>query len=205
MRDRLSELRNTAFKGVDNVNDEEDEDFGQCRCCVASGDLSHAPTLAPVTSGRRLQEAPQGTFEPGVQPFDCEAYGLPLQILKQSGNCGRPCQEYRMAMLNLATGDYDEVGSSGEWYLDDVIDGSTTNAAATVGYPAEWKIELTCFQKCKNNGYTGAHCRNWATGPCSNSGKSCLQGTQTCTDKDIDDCLAANSGVSNNKKGPCNS
>ena len=72
------------------------------------------------------------------------------------------------------------------------------------GYPAEWKIELTCFQKCKNNGYTGAHCRNWATGPCSNSGKSCIQGTQTCTDKDIDACLAANSGVSNNKKGPCN-
>ena len=35
-----------------------------------------------------------------------------------------------MAMLNLATGDYDEVGSSGEWYLDDVIGNSKTNAAA---------------------------------------------------------------------------
>ena len=31
-----------------------DNDAGACRCCVANGDLSHAPTPAPVTSRRRL-------------------------------------------------------------------------------------------------------------------------------------------------------
>ena len=45
---------------------------GECRCCVAIGDLTQAPTPAPVASSRRLQAAEYSVVDSGT----CADYGF---------------------------------------------------------------------------------------------------------------------------------